>query len=69
MFTVTGQDIVQKRPVKAGPRYNGLRSVEGLQADEWVVIDAMHRIREGAKVLQRGCRRRLKPRPRPGGKQ
>jgi RND family efflux transporter MFP subunit len=51
VFTVTGQGIVQKRPVKAGPLYNGLRSVEGLQADEWVVIDHLNRIREGAKVL------------------
>jgi len=50
VFTVTGQGIVQKRPVKAGPLYNGLRSVEGLQADEWVVIDHLNRIREGAKV-------------------
>jgi hypothetical protein len=51
VFTVTGHGIVQKRPVKAGPLYNGLRSVEGLQADEWVVIDHLNRIREGAKVL------------------
>ena len=51
VFTVTGQGIVQKRPVKAGPLYDGLRSVEGLQADEWVVIDHLNRIREGAKVL------------------
>ena len=51
VFTVTGQGIVQKRPVNAGLLYNGLRSVEGLQADEWVVIDHLNRIREGAKVL------------------
>ena len=51
VFVVTGQDIVQIRPVKIGPVYDGLRSVEGIQADEWVVIDGMSRIREGAKVL------------------
>jgi RND family efflux transporter MFP subunit len=51
VFAVTSQGIVQKRPVKAGPLYNGLRSVEGLRADEWVVIDHLNRIREGAKVL------------------
>ena len=50
VFTVTGQGIVQKRPVKVGRLYDGLRSVEGLQADEWVVIDRLNRIREGAKV-------------------
>jgi RND family efflux transporter MFP subunit len=51
VFTVSGQGIVQKRPVNAGPLYDGLRSVDGLQADEWVVIDPPNRIREGAKVL------------------
>jgi RND family efflux transporter MFP subunit len=51
VFTVTGQGVVQKRPVKAGLLYDGLRSVEGLQADEWVVIDHVKRIKEGAKVL------------------
>ncbi len=51
VYTVTGQGIVQKRPVKAGPLYDGLRSVEGLHAYEWVVIDHLNRIREGAKVL------------------
>jgi membrane fusion protein, multidrug efflux system len=51
LFAVTSQGIVQKRPVKIGTLYNGLRSVEGLQADEWVVIDHQNRIRKGAKVL------------------
>ena len=60
VFTVTGQGIVHKRPVKAGPLYDGLRSVEGLQADEWVVIDHLNRIREGAKVLAERV-------PRPAG--
>jgi membrane fusion protein, multidrug efflux system len=51
VYTVTGQGIVQKHPVKAGPLYDRLRSVEGLQADEWVVIDHLDRISEGAKVV------------------
>jgi membrane fusion protein, multidrug efflux system len=51
VFTVTGQGIVQKRPVKVGPLYDGLRSADGLQADDWVVIDHLNRIRDGAKVL------------------
>jgi RND family efflux transporter MFP subunit len=51
VFTVTGQGIVHIRPVKAGPLYNGLRSVEGVQADESVVIDHLDRIKEGAKVV------------------
>ncbi len=50
VFVATGQDIVQRRPVKLGPVFDGLRSVEVLQADEWVVIEGMNRIREGEKV-------------------
>jgi multidrug efflux system membrane fusion protein len=50
VFVVTGQDIVQRLSVKFGPVYDGWRSVEGLHADEWVVIDGTQRIREGAKV-------------------
>jgi hypothetical protein len=50
VFVLTDQDIVQRRPVKFGPVHDGWRSVEDLHADEWVVIEGMHRIREGAKV-------------------
>src|SRR5262249_10515047 len=51
VFVVTDQDIVQRRPVRIGPDYDGgLRSVEGLHGDEWVVIVGIRRIREGAKV-------------------
>jgi RND family efflux transporter MFP subunit len=51
VFVVTDQDIVQRHPVKIGSDHaGGLRSVEGLHADEWVVIAGMRRIREGAKV-------------------
>ena len=51
VFIVTGQGVVQRRPVQCGPLYDGLRSVEGLQADEWVVIDHLQRLKEGAKVV------------------
>jgi RND family efflux transporter MFP subunit len=51
VFAVTSQGIVQKRPVKIGPLHDGLRSVEGLHADDWIVTDHLNRIREGAKVL------------------
>jgi RND family efflux transporter MFP subunit len=51
VLVVTSQNIVQRRPVKTGRVYNGLRLVEGLQADEWVVIDQPGRIREGTKVI------------------
>jgi RND family efflux transporter MFP subunit len=64
VFAVTSQGIVEKRPVKIGPLYNGLRSVEGLQADEWVVIDHLNRIREGAKVLTEKVPQPAEPSPR-----
>ena len=51
VFVVTGQNVVQRRPVRRGPAYEGLRSVEGLQAEEWVVIDQLQRLGEGAKVV------------------
>jgi RND family efflux transporter MFP subunit len=51
VFVVTGQNIVQRRPVKTGQSYDGLRLVEGLEADEWVAIDHVQSIKEGAQVL------------------
>jgi RND family efflux transporter MFP subunit len=51
VFVVTGQDIVQRRPVRIGLTYNnGLRSVEDLQVDEWVVISGPIGLKEGTKV-------------------
>ena len=66
---MTGQDIVQRRPVKIGPVYDGLRSVEDLQADEWVVIDGMRGIKEGAKVQAKRVPPPAEPSPPPRGKQ
>jgi RND family efflux transporter MFP subunit len=51
VFVVTGQNIVQKRPVKTGQMHDGLWSVDGLREDDWVVIYHSHRIRDGEKVL------------------
>jgi RND family efflux transporter MFP subunit len=64
VFAVTSQGIVEKRPVKIGLFSNGLLSVEGLQADEWVVIDHLNRIREGAKVLAERVPQPAEPSPR-----
>jgi hypothetical protein len=66
---VTGQDIVQRRPVKNGLDYDGLQSVEDLQADEWVVIVGLRRIREGAKVTAKRVPPPAKTSPSPRGKQ
>jgi RND family efflux transporter MFP subunit len=69
VFVVTGQDIVQRRPVKLGPVYDGWRSVEDLHADEWVVIDRLRRIREGAKVQAKRVPPPAGPSPPPRGLQ
>jgi RND family efflux transporter MFP subunit len=67
VFVVTGQDIVQRRLVKIGPAYDDLRSVEDLQADEWVVIDHLTGIREGARVQTKRLPPPAKPSPPPRG--
>jgi RND family efflux transporter MFP subunit len=69
VFVVTGQDIVQRRPVKIGADYDGLRSVEDLHADDWVVIDGVRGIREGAKVQAKRVPPPAEPSPPPQGKQ
>jgi RND family efflux transporter MFP subunit len=51
VFVVSDQNIVQKRPVKLGRLHDGQRQVEGLRADEWVVMDHLGHMREGVKVL------------------
>jgi RND family efflux transporter MFP subunit len=51
VFIVTDEDIVEKRSVKIGPDYDGMRSVEFLKADEWVVIDHVKFTQLGEKVL------------------
>ena len=67
VFIVTGQGVVQRRPVQCGPSTMGWRSVEGLQADEWVVIDHLQRLKEGAKVVAtKEPPPGLGRRPRPG---
>jgi multidrug efflux system membrane fusion protein len=69
VFVVTGQDIVERRPVRIGPDYDGLRSVQDLQADEWVVIDGLSVIREGAKVQAERVPPPSETSPPPRGKQ
>ncbi len=51
LLVVNDQDVVHQRPVKVGAGVNGLRVVEdGLQADDWVVVNNLQRARPGAKV-------------------
>ena len=67
VFVVTGQDIVQRRVVKIGAAHDGLWSVEDLQADEWVVIEGMRRIKDGAKVQATRVPAPAEPSPPPRG--
>ena len=49
---LTDENIVQFRAVKIGPVYDGLRSVEGLKPDEWVVTRPNNRrYVDGEKVV------------------
>ena len=49
---VVGDDATaQRRPVKLGPLFEGMRIVrEGVGADDWIVVRGQARIRPGAKV-------------------
>ncbi len=68
VFVVTGQDVVQRRPVRIGRAYVGFRSVEDLHADEWVVIDRVSRIKEGMKVQAKRVPQLAGPSLQPLGK-
>jgi membrane fusion protein, multidrug efflux system len=51
VFVVDGQDTVRYAPVKLGPLIDGLRVVrEGLQSNDWVVINGLMSVRPGIKV-------------------
>jgi RND family efflux transporter MFP subunit len=69
VFVVTGEDIVQRRPVRIAGEQDGLVSVEDLRADEWVVTVGMRRISEGAKVQATRVPPPAETSPPPRGKQ
>src|SRR6185503_15224512 len=51
VFVVDSQNAAQYRGVKVGPLDDGLRVVrEGLNADDWVVVRGIQRVRPGVKV-------------------
>ncbi len=68
VFVVTGQDIVERRPVTIVADYDGLRSVEDLRVDEWVIIDGMLGIKEGSKIQAKRVPPPAESSPPPGGK-
>jgi RND family efflux transporter MFP subunit len=51
VYVVNDQDTVESRPVKLGPVIDGLRVVrEGVQPNDWVVVNGLMTVRPGAKV-------------------
>ena len=51
VFVVDAQNLVQYRKVALGPIMDGLRVIrDGLQPDDWVIVNGIQRARTGAKV-------------------
>jgi RND family efflux transporter MFP subunit len=51
LYVLTPDNIVEKRPVRLGPLYDGLREVaDGLKPGERVVVDGIQRVHGGMKV-------------------
>ena len=51
LLLVNEQNMVEQRSVKVGALVEGMRVIEeGLQGDEWVVVDGIQRARPGAKI-------------------
>ena len=51
VFTVNDQDEVVRKPVQLGPVVEGLRVIRnGLQPNDWVIVNGLMSIRAGAKV-------------------
>lgn len=50
VLVVGPEGAVQYRSVKTGPLFEGLRVVDGVTADDWVIVNGLQRARPGAKV-------------------
>lgn len=51
VYVVNPQNVVEYRAVKTGPLIDGLRVIaNGLQAEDWVVINGIQRVRPDAQV-------------------
>jgi RND family efflux transporter MFP subunit len=52
VYVLTAQDTVDYRPVQLGPLFEGARVVRnGLQPDDWVVVNGLTSLQPGAKVI------------------
>jgi RND family efflux transporter MFP subunit len=51
VFVVNAQNLVQYRQITPGPRIDGWRVIrEGLQPEDWVIVNGVQRARAGAQV-------------------
>ena len=51
LFVVSDRDVVERRTVRLGERYDGLRAVkEGLKEGEWVVVDGLDAVKADMTV-------------------
>ncbi|MFO0876344.1 MAG: efflux RND transporter periplasmic adaptor subunit [Gemmataceae bacterium] len=51
VYVVNDKNTVEEREVVVGPLRDGLRVIEeGLKDKEWIIVNGMQRVREGAKV-------------------
>jgi RND family efflux transporter MFP subunit len=60
VYVVTDQNVAERRDVELGRLADGLQVIkEGLKPEDWVVVNGIQRVRDGAKVER-------KPVPMPG---
>jgi RND family efflux transporter MFP subunit len=51
LLTVNNENMVEKKAIRMGRLEDGLRVIEeGLQPDDWVVVNGLQRARPGAKI-------------------
>jgi RND family efflux transporter MFP subunit len=54
VYVVTDQNVAERRDVELGPISDGLQVVlEGVNQEDWVIINGIQRVRDGAKVEPR----------------
>jgi RND family efflux transporter MFP subunit len=51
VYVVTEQNVAERRDVKLGREYEGLVAIdEGIKPEDWIVVNGIQRVRDGAKV-------------------
>jgi RND family efflux transporter MFP subunit len=51
VYIVNDQNVVERRDIKLGRLHDGLQVIrEGVNPDDWVIVNGIQRVRDGAKV-------------------